>query len=927
MEILNAMQLKAGKKAEHNRMGTLNQPLQFLPRKEKDEDWTAWNMDWLEWEGLKQLRRNARRLMKDYKLAKGIIDKNDYIVEEDPEYKDLIDVLTKEDHSALELKFYPIIPNVVNTLVSEFAKRQTRVSFRATDERSYNEMLAQKMVEVEQALVSDAQMKMTMKLIEAGMDPESEEFKENISPEKIKSLPEIQQFYTKDYRSMVELWAEHQLKTDTERFTMEELEERAFRDSLISDREFWHMKMMDDDYSVELWNPVLTFYHKSPETRYISNGFWVGKCDMMSVADVIDNYGWLMNQKQLESLEILYPVRSAGYPLQGYQNDGSYYDATKSHAWNTNPPSLQYRQFTSMWDNMLKGGDIVNWIMSESEDFYDMGMTDMLRVTTAYWKSQRKVGHLTKIDDLGNVTQDVVSEEYVITDKPIYDTSLFKNKSKMNLFFGEHIEWIWINQVWGGVKIGPHNPSFWGSNNSGGIDPIYLGINQNKIGPLKFQFKGDATLYGCKLPVEGSVFSDRNTRSTSLVDLMKPFQIGYNIVNNQIADVLVDELGTVIMLDQNALPRHSLGEDWGKNNLAKAYVAMKNFQMLPLDTTITNTENPLAFQHYQVLNLEQTNRLMSRIKLAEYFKMQAFETIGITPQRLGEKVEQSTATGVQVALNSSYAQTEMYFIQHSDYLMPRVHQMRTDLAQYYQSKKPSVRLQYITTAEERKNFEINGTDLLTRDINVFCTTKANTRAIVEQLKQLALNNNTAGASIYDLGSIIKSDTIAEIDQIMKDSEKKTEAARREQMQHEQEMADKQAQAKVAEEQAKMEFEASENQKNRQARIVEAEIKASGYGAMMDLNANAQSDFLDSMDRIKSSQEYAESMDMERTKETNKMTLAKDKMALDREKILAEKERSAVMLKETEARNKETALRASKKEQEKKKKEAERKKKK
>jgi hypothetical protein len=69
-----------------------------------------------------------------------------------------------------------------------------------------------------------------------------------------------------------------------------------------------------------------------------------------------------------------------------------------------------------------------------------------------------------------------------------------------------------------------------------------------KIGPLKFQFKGDNTLYGCKLPVEGAVFSDRNTKSTALIDLMKPYQIGYNIVNNQIADILVDELGTIIML-------------------------------------------------------------------------------------------------------------------------------------------------------------------------------------------------------------------------------------------------------------------------------------------------------------------------------------------------------------------------------------------
>ena len=67
---------------------------------------------------MKQLRRNARRLMKNYKLAKGIIDKQDYIVEEDNEMADLIDTLTKEDLSAFELKFYPIIPNVINVLTN-----------------------------------------------------------------------------------------------------------------------------------------------------------------------------------------------------------------------------------------------------------------------------------------------------------------------------------------------------------------------------------------------------------------------------------------------------------------------------------------------------------------------------------------------------------------------------------------------------------------------------------------------------------------------------------------------------------------------------------------------------------------------------------------------------------------------------------------
>ena len=889
MEIYNGLQVKNGAKTEYNKMGSLNQPLQFLPRSQKDVDWAAWCLDWLEWQGLKQVRRNARRFLKNYKLAKGIIDRGDYIVEEDNEYADLIETLTREDSSALELKFYPIIPNVINTLVAEFAKRSTRVVYTAVDENSYNDMLALKAQQIEEVLVFEAKQKMTMNLISMGYQPNSEEFQQATSPEALKSLPEIEQYFQKDYRSMLEQWAEHQHRVDVERYYIEELEERAFRDMLITDREFWHFKMMEDDYDVELWNPVLTFYQKAPETRYISDSNWVGKFDMMTVADVIDKYGWLMTEEQMVTLELIYPVRSAGYPIQGYQNDGSYYDGTKSHAWNTNMPSLGYRQFTSMWDNAQYGGDIVNWILMESEDYLDMGMSNLLRVTTVYWKSQRKVGHLTKVSESGEVTTMIVDEDYKISEKPIYNDNLVKNKTKHNLIFGEHIDWIWINQVWGGLKIGPNRPAFWGTNNPGGITPIYLGINQNNIGPMKFQFKGDNSLYGCKLPVEGSVFSDRNTRSTSLVDLMKPFQIAYNIVNNQIADILVDELGTVIMLDQNSLPRHSLGEDWGKGNYAKAYVAMKNFQMLPLDTTITNTENALNFNHFQKLDMSQTERLLSRIQLAQYFKQQAFEVIGITPQRLGQEIGRQTATGIEQSLNASYAQTEMYFIQHCDYLMPRVHQMRTDLAQYYHSTKPSSRLQYITSMDERKNFEINGTDFMMREVNIFANTKANQRAILEQLKQLAISNNTSGASIYDLGNIIKSDSISEVDHILKATEKKTEKARQEELQQAEALQQQALQAKAEEERLKLEFEAAENEKNRQKDILIAEIRSAGYGSMQDINQNMQSDYVDALDKIQKSEQYRQQMDMNREKENTKILQNREKLAVEREKIQAQRE--------------------------------------
>ena len=890
MQVYNALQIKKGAKADYNKMASVTQPIQFLPKKDKDDEWAAWNLDWLEWQGLKQIRRNARRLMKNYKLAKGIIDKSDYIIEENNEYRDVVELLTKEDHSALELKFYPIIPNVINVLVAEFAKRSTKLTYRAVDELSYNEMLEQKRAAVEEVLLSDARMKIENALVEQGMDPESPEFQEEMNPEKIKSLPEIEAFFKKDYRSMIEQWASHQHKVDVERFKMDELEERAFRDMLITDREFWHFRMMEDDYEVELWNPVITFYHKSPDARYISQSNWVGKTDMMTVADAIDRYGYIMTGDQLEALESIYPIRSAGYTIGGLQNDGSFYDATKSHDWNVESPSLAYRQYTTaMNGTVLEGGDIIAQILSEGEDYYDQGTSYLVRVTTGYWKSQRKVGHLTKITETGEVSNEIITEDYRVTDKPIYDTKLFKNKTKDNLVFGEHIDWIWINEVWGGVKIGPNIPSFWGMNNPGGFAPIYIGVDRNTIGPLKFQFKGDQSLYGCKLPVEGSVFSDRNTKSTALLDLMKPYQIGYNIVNNQIADILVDELGTVILLDQNALPRHSLGEDWGKGNLAKAYVAMKNFSMLPLDTSITNTENALNFQHFQKLDLEQTQRLMSRIQLANYFKTQAYEVIGVNPQRMGQQLSQQTATGVEQAVAASYAQTEVFFIQHCDYLMPRVHQMRTDLAQYYHSTKPSARLSYMTTADEKVNFEIDGTELLMRDLNIFCSTTANHRAVLEQLKQMSMQNNTTGASIYDLGKIIQSDSVAELNSALKSSEEKQQQMKQQEMQSQQQMQDQQLQKQQEIEKMKIDAIAAEKEKDRQRDILVAEIRAAGYGAMGDVNQNQMSDYQDAMSEIRQTDQYEQQISLQSQKNSDKVMIDRDKNNIEREKIQAQKD--------------------------------------
>jgi hypothetical protein len=280
---------------------------------------------------------------------------------------------------------------------------------------------------------------------------------------------------------------------------------------------------------------------------------------------------------------------------------------------------------------------------------------------------------------------------------------------------------------------------------------------------------------------------------------------------------------------------------------------------------------------------------MSRIQLANHFKQQAYEVIGVNPQRMGQQLSQMTATGVEQATAASYAQTEVFFIQHCDYLMPRVHQMRTDLAQYYNSTKPSARLTYMTGADEKVNFEINGTDLLLRDLNIYATTTANQRAILEQLKQMAMQNNTTGASIYDLGKVVQSDSIAQLNTVLKDSEAKQQQQKQEEQASQQKMQEQQLAAQKEQKQMEIDADAIKEEKNRQRDILVAEIRAAGMGSMVDINQNQESDYLDAMKEIKSSQEFQDQTNLQREKETNRMNGEAQKNQIEREKIAAQKE--------------------------------------
>ena len=176
-----------------------------------------------------------------------------------------------------------------------------------------------------------------------------------------------------------------------------------------------------------------------------------------------------------------------------------------------------------------------------------------------------------------------------------------------------------------------------------------------------------------------------------------------------------------------------------------------------------------------------------------------------------------------------------------------------------------------------------------RDFNIFCTTKTNHRSILEQLKQLAMTNNTSGASIFDLGSIIKSDSIAEVSNILKGAEQKQDSQRQQEMQQQQQMQEQQLQAQEKEKAAEREFQKAENEAERKKDLMVAEIRAAGYGAQTDINQNEQSDFKDAMKDMQQRDEYREQMSFKREESARNAGVQESKMDIERERLTTQRD--------------------------------------
>jgi hypothetical protein len=818
-------------------------PDQFKTEKEKkDESWIKNTMDYFANKAYAEYVKNRDTFVKNYDLVKGILRMEDFYQE--PQVRSFTDVVEADLELPSYVKMYSIITTPLNELVGEISKRPDTFRVKAFDDDSKSEELQFKTDILQEYVMSQARQKIMMKVAMEGEELSEEEI-EQMTFEQVKDVLD-------SYTSVAEKWANHILTCQKAEFNLKEKSEDAFRDMLISAREFYHIYEDNSKlgFNIEVANPKNTWFLTTPDRKWISDptgraqgAYAAGTVQVMELSEIIESIPDL-TKEEIDHL------RSS---LQDY----GLINVRESNLGNPDAipgtDSVMYDTFDPL---VLQTRMVIESEMKENND----GLKDFLGLTSnvssfgykyvvvrAYWISKRKIGKVIYIDELGNEQSMLVDENYKSGAIPTQQS----------------LEWGWVNEWYQGTKIGPD---------------IY------HVKPFKL-------LSYC--PIIGTTFEVKNTEAKSLVDLMKPFQVLYNVCMNQLYRLLEKEVGKVYLTSIRHIPVPKDGD--AQDALDVWEMEARNRGVVFIDDSPENLKSPSSFNQFRDIDLTRTQEIQSRYTLAQQVKNECWELVGMSRQRLGSITASESATGTNAAIQQSYAQTEPLFVAH-EYVLGQVYQAIIDASLYVESKKPQSTLSYVTDEGESAFVQVNGSDLKFRDLKVFLTNRPEDTQVFNEIRQLSQAVLQNGGSLYDVIELYTTKSIRQMKKSFKDLRDQQMQMQQAQMQQQQQQLEQQreiAAAQLQQEQLLKDQEMqNENYQNELDRINKKEIAliaAESKAQLPDVNTNEVPDVLE-ISRISNEQSKLEKDNAVKMADIqSKMAQNAQKLQIEREKLQVARE--------------------------------------
>lgn len=884
------------------------------PRKSNDALAKA-TVNALESIAIRQLREN-RKLEDYYKMIAGELVWADY-TEEEMSTIDAVKGLLAEDTKVPSfVKHYDLIGIIVNQLVGEWLETQEDFNVDCVDTYTENEFLRERKRRLEQYVTERFEIEVKKVMAEAGMSEEKEfETQEEQQAylqqleglkNSIKSPEEIEK-EMRTWKTQSVKWANSVLEQDNVRFRMENLVRTEMLDYACTGRYFRNYYVGFDYYKPERWHPIQVFFSREEDAVKPQDREFVGRQYRAPIYKVRERFGHKLTPNQLKSLDTFY---------------GEFQDFTKEESLNTargltkalfggnaQVPFYNYFEYQDALEAQeLFGVPMGRQIVKDSEGeemeipqyldnfapnyhsrFGEIGRSDFevrkdtVLITEGYYRSYKKMYIVALEDDSGVVRTEIFSEE--LLDEYIEENQLKKSNKKS---LEEALKETEANTIY--TFHQPVIRQFFKINSG-------LVTRNGKKGEiivdeeLDYQIKGNSELVDPIIPVAGIIDSN------FIANKIRPYQIAYNICLNQIMNMMEKELGLFFLFDVNLLPSEYKTYGDTEDAMSKLVDFIRTTGTAPIDASKQNTgyQSPQG-NSFVYQDISYTNHITARMQWAENWKRMAVEQIGMTSQRLGNPNQYETAEGIKQGVEASYAQTENIFSKMSQSYLESM-EVHLAVAQYCQKNYKDADFAYTASDGSKAYIHLSDEAFPLRRFGVMPINSSKNKHQRQNLIDTLLNLNTLGGDILDYAEIYTAKSTQEILEAGKKARLKAQQEAEATRAHEQELVDKQLKAQAEETRIEREFKASENEKDRKADIIKAQLNALGRASFTentddDTNINKVAEMRLKEAQFESDVAFKETqMTAETTFNAEKLKLEKQKQDIEREKIAQKREES------------------------------------
>lgn len=421
---------------------------------------------------------------------------------------------------------------------------------------------------------------------------------------------------------------------------------------------------------------------------------------------------------------------------------------------------------------------------------YDADGSRNINVWHVCWKSFKKIYYVTYQDESGQVQVDIVSENYQKVGTEI------------------SIEPGWIVEVWEGYRAG---------------DDFFFGIQ-----PIEYQHVSIDNPNSQKLPYCGAVYSNTNSKSRSLVSILKPLQYMYIVLWYRLELAISRDKGKVILMDVTQIPK-SMGitvERW-MHYLSSVGVSFIN----PYEGNEGGIQGrPAQFNQFQSMDLTMSNVIAEYIQLMDKIEQLAGTISGITDQRQGAISTSEMVGNVERSVVQSSHITEPLFWVHNQ-VKRHVMNMLLNTAKGAWEETGKTKLSYVFDNGERAFLDISK-KFYYEDMDVFVSDTSKDLENIQKLQQLIQPAMQNGASLLEAAEVLTNDNFNILKQKLKDMQTRQEELQQQQQeaqaQQAQQLQEMQNQAKEQElmlQEAQMDLQRYQIDQDNATKIAVAEISA------------------------------------------------------------------------------------------------------